>query len=574
MEPERTQFFSECIEDAASSIAPCIGCNYELRSIDGHIHPFLFKDEELFVNFNDLLKEGDNLSHLRLSPSNERIAFISENENGFQTLYNLRLVETSYPSMTISRVSISTIEFGGNDLYMVMRDPSLHPISIAAVIDGSQREVFKVPAEVLSIELSPSNKDGVLALLKGSPNSSYWVSPRGAERILSSIESTFKLVDTDTRRFILEKPGESGSELFLCSNNCTVKTSLLKGSKDLILTDIENKGTSLIIFGRRNGREILKLLTASLSLFELEFGEEGGEARVLRSYPALHLLYSSLRTPQTIFKVDENSGRLGEIWRESVQRFNSSDYKVTTHSVSQDTDVSYSIVQRNDAESPPLVLTAYGAYGAPASRKFVREFLPLLRRGIAFGVSHIRGGGDYGVRWHHEGRGINKLTGINNLREILKDISIKRRVGLYTRSAGGILGANVALDVPNNLASVILDRPFLDPFKRGILEENIEWGDLSDPEAVKAMRKWSPIEREIPKALPRLLINASPRDFVVPFEPIADFAKRIRASGSSDLFMLGISSNGSHNGGSVREICEERARINVALYYTLLDRSQ
>ena len=48
--------------------------------------------------------------------------------------------------------------------------------------------------------------------------------------------------------------------------------------------------------------------------------------------------------------------------------------------------------------SAPLLLTAYGAYGATLDADFRLERLSLLRRGWTVALAHVRGGGELGRR--------------------------------------------------------------------------------------------------------------------------------------------------------------------------------
>lgn len=51
------------------------------------------------------------------------------------------------------------------------------------------------------------------------------------------------------------------------------------------------------------------------------------------------------------------------------------------------------------------MLYGYGAYGIPSDPDFDPQRLSLLRRGVAYVIAHVRGGGDLGGAWHDAGRG-------------------------------------------------------------------------------------------------------------------------------------------------------------------------
>src|ERR1700730_15401299 len=58
-------------------------------------------------------------------------------------------------------------------------------------------------------------------------------------------------------------------------------------------------------------------------------------------------------------------------------------------------------------EKAPMLLTAYGSYGAPNDASFDSTIVSLLDRGVVYAVGHIRGGGDMGMKWAEQGRMLN-----------------------------------------------------------------------------------------------------------------------------------------------------------------------
>jgi len=56
----------------------------------------------------------------------------------------------------------------------------------------------------------------------------------------------------------------------------------------------------------------------------------------------------------------------------------------------------------------PLLLYAYGSYGAGTPVSFSSSRLSLLDRGVAYAIAHIRGGDEMGEQWREDGRMMKK----------------------------------------------------------------------------------------------------------------------------------------------------------------------
>ena len=62
----------------------------------------------------------------------------------------------------------------------------------------------------------------------------------------------------------------------------------------------------------------------------------------------------------------------------------------------------------------PVLLTGYGGFGIPSAPGFSRSLPVWLEAGGVYAVANIRGGGEFGERWHQQGMLHNKQNGFGD----------------------------------------------------------------------------------------------------------------------------------------------------------------
>jgi protease II len=123
----------------------------------------------------------------------------------------------------------------------------------------------------------------------------------------------------------------------------------------------------------------------------------------------------------------------------------------------------------------PLLLYAYGSYGASMDASFNSARLSLLNRGFAFAIAHIRGGQEMGRQWYEDGKMMKKkntFTDFINCGEYLIKEKYTSKDHLYANggSAGGLLMGAIVNMAPDLWRGVIAAVPFVDVI--------VFWADL------------------------------------------------------------------------------------------------
>jgi len=188
----------------------------------------------------------------------------------------------------------------------------------------------------------------------------------------------------------------------------------------------------------------------------------------------------------------------------------------------------------------PLLLFAYGSYGAGMQATFSSSRLVLLDRGLAYVIAHIRGGDDMGEQWHDDGKLMNKKNTFNDFIDcaeylIREKWTSKDRLLIEGGSAGGLLMGAVVNMRPDLFKAVHLAVPFvdvmndmMDPSLPLTTTDYPEWGNPNDKAAYEYIFSYSPYDNLHRAAYPTMLLTESLNDSQVAYWEAAKFVAKVR----------------------------------------------
>src|SRR5260370_22910178 len=123
--------------------------------------------------------------------------------------------------------------------------------------------------------------------------------------------------------------------------------------------------------------------------------------------------------------------------------------------------VALSLVQPKDAKGAQItILEAYGSYGISELADFSVRRAAAMSQGIAYGVCHVRGGGELGEAWRLGGKDTNKHNTWDDLiacgeSVIARGVTTKDKLFIIGGSAGGITMGRSLTERPALFARVI-----------------------------------------------------------------------------------------------------------------------
>lgn len=126
----------------------------------------------------------------------------------------------------------------------------------------------------------------------------------------------------------------------------------------------------------------------------------------------LYYTFTSYVYPPTIFKYEISSGK-SEVYKKSAVQFDPSLYesKQVFYNSKDGTKIPMIITYKKGVElngKNPTLLYAYGGFSVSLTPAFSTSNIILLEQGGIYAVPNIRGGGEYGEKWHIAGTKLQK----------------------------------------------------------------------------------------------------------------------------------------------------------------------
>ena len=330
----------------------------------------------------------------------------------------------------------------------------------------------------------------------------------------------------------------------------------------------------LVCLERENAlpRIVVRSLSRDES-YDIEFDEEAYDLGVSQGYEydttTLRFVYSSLTTPQRTFDFDmATRDRVLRKEQEIPSGHDPDDYiahrfNATGH---DGVDIPVSVLRRRDSTvdgKAPLLLYGYGSYGMSIPAAFSPNRFSLVDRGFVYAIAHIRGGTDRGYQWYRNGKLEHKT---NTFRDFIsaaealidRNLTSKGRIVTHGGSAGGMLVGAVINMRPDLFGAAVAEVPFVDVLNTMSDEtlpltppEWVEWGNpITDPEACRRMRSYSPYDNVTAQAYPPILATAGISDPRVTYWEPAKWVAKLRALKTDGNPVLLHTNMGAGHGGA------------------------
>ena len=361
---------------------------------------------------------------------------------------------------------------------------------------------------------------------------------------------------------------------------------------EAFVEDVTAFANHVVVSERRDGLRRLRIHDlAAGTAHEVEF-PEAAYGVYLADNPefrgtTLRFSYSSLITPNSVYDY-EMAARTRTLMKrdEVLGGYDPNRYTVErTYATARDgTLVPVSMVSRKGLQrngQRPMLLYAYGSYGATMEPTFSSVRFSLIDRDITYAIAHIRGGQEMGRQWYDDGKMLKKMNTFTDFIDVAEHLvkegyTSRDRVIAHGGSAGGLLMGAVANMRPDLFTAIVADVPFVDAINT-MLDASIpltaqeweQWGNPNLPEHYRYMLQYSPYDNVARTDYPAMLVVSGINDSRVAYWEPTKWVARLRAMKTDgNPLLLKMQMGAGHGGGSGRY---ERYREMAFRYAFMVD---
>ncbi|MEM7454049.1 MAG: prolyl oligopeptidase family serine peptidase [Planctomycetota bacterium] len=245
------------------------------------------------------------------------------------------------------------------------------------------------------------------------------------------------------------------------------------------------------------------------------------------------------------------------------------------------TRIPYFMVARSDIEldgSNPTLLYGYGGFEISLTPRYSATVgRAWTSQGGVYVVANIRGGGEYGPRWHQAALKENRLRAYEDFAAVGEDlisrgVTSSRRLGIQGGSNGGLLVGNMVAIYPDLFEAAVCQVPLLDMRRYHLLLAGASWmAEYGNPDFESEwdfIQKYSPyqnIKEEV--EYPAVLFTTSTRDDRVHPGHARKMMAMMEAQGHDVSYYENI--EGGHGGAANNK---QRAYMTALAYSYLRER--
>ena len=291
-------------------------------------------------------------------------------------------------------------------------------------------------------------------------------------------------------------------------------------------------------------------------------------------------------TPPSLYLADAAKGAAHEIMAQPA-KFDASGLTVDQREAtsSDGTKIPYFIVHRRDMKldgNNPTLMYAYGGFQSAQTPNYSATKGKLwLEKGGVYVLANIRGGGEFGPKWHEAGLDVNRQLVFDDFAAVAKDliaskVTSPRRLGMQGGSNGGLLTGAEFVQHPELWNAALIEVPLLDMIRISKIAAGASWegeyGSVDKDPAIRAFwEKTSPYQNLRKGArYPEPFIFTTTKDDRVGPQHARKFAARMEEYGLP-FFYYENTEGGHAAGANLRQVAHTAALEMVYLTRKLMD---
>jgi prolyl oligopeptidase len=303
-----------------------------------------------------------------------------------------------------------------------------------------------------------------------------------------------------------------------------------------------------------------------------------------RDEKSLFYTFTSFTYPPTIYKFDIASGK-SEVFRKTEAKFNPQDYEAKqVFYLSKDkTRIPMFIVHKKGLKldgKNPTYLYAYGGFNSSVLPAFNPANIILLENGGVYAMANLRGGGEYGEKWHQAGMLLNKQNVFDDFIAaaeylINEKYTSKDKLAIAGASNGGLLVGACMTQRPDLFkvafpAVGVMDMLRYHKFTVG-WGWAVEYGTSDDEKNFKNLYSYSPLHNiKDGVAYPATLVTTADHDDrVVPAHSFKFAATLQEKHRGKNPVLIRIETRSGHGSSSMTKAIEELTDKWSFMFYNM-----
>ena len=287
--------------------------------------------------------------------------------------------------------------------------------------------------------------------------------------------------------------------------------------------------------------------------------------------------FTSYTTPGSIYSYDMATGKSKLFWKPNV-KFDSNRYitEQVFYTSKDGTRVPMFITHKMGMKlngKNPTLLYAYGGFSISLTPSFNVNRIPFLENGGVYVVANIRGGAEYGDKWHRDGTKMKKQNVFDDFIAaaeylIANKYTSSEKLAIQGGSNGGLLMGAVTNQRPDLFRAVIAQVGVMDMLRYHLFTVGWNWapdyGRSDDSkEMFEYLRAYSPLHniKNDGTKYPAILVTTGDHDDrVVPAHSFK-YAATLQAANTGDQpKLIRIDSKAGHGSGKpISKIIDEAA---------------
>ena len=563
---------------------------------------------EILIDPNKLSADGTSrLTQFSLSKDGKYLGYgVSKGGSDWQEFFVMDVAEKKTLPETLPWIKFSGISWAGDGFYysryptpekgkeMTTKNENnqvyFHKVGTPASADVLIMEDKEHPQRFLGVDTTEDERFAILSTSEGDKqgNALYFrEQSKPADKfipIVSEItEDSFSIVDNLGDKFLIQTNHKApNGRVFLFDPKMPEE----KNWKDVIpekpepLDNVSSAGGKLFV-------SYLKDVSSRVYVYrpdgKLEneitlpgLGATGGFGGRSDSKFVFYT-FTSFNFAPTIYKYDIATKRSSMFREPVIPGFKPIDYEtIQLFFKSKDgTRVPMFVVYKKGLKldgNNPTLLTGYGGFNITNAPSFSSLRLALLEQGFVFALANMRGGGEYGEKWHEAGTKLKKQNVFDDFIAaaeylIAQKYTSPEKLSIQGGSNGGLLVGAVMNQRPELFKAAIPQVGVMDMLRFHKFTIGWAWvadyGSSEDAQQFKAIYAYSPLHniRVGGKYPATLITTADHDDRVVPAHSFKYAATLQGAQAGDNPILIRIDTKSGHGASSTTKTIEQTADI-------------